>query len=145
MYEYFAIFSSSMLKFIAGPLIGLASGTGFWATALLTAAGMMATVTLIMAVGTPLRDRLLRRFGSKKRFTKRNRNFVRIWSSYGLPGVALLTPLLFSPPGGALLVTSFGGKPSRILFWMSLSAISWGMIYASALPVIRQMWDLFVK
>ena len=140
MYDYFAIFSSSMLKFIAGPLIGLATGTHFLATALLTAGGMMATVAIVLILGQPLRAHLLKKFGPKKKFSKKSRRFVRLWASYGLPGVAMLTPLLFSPPGGALLVAGLGGKPVKIFFWMSLSAISWGFAYAALLPLIQQLF-----
>jgi hypothetical protein len=140
MYDYFAIFGSSMLKFIAGPLIGLATGTHFLATALLTAGGMMATVCIILTLGQPLRERLMKRFGPKKKFSKKSRRFVRLWGTYGLPGVAMLTPLVFSPLGGALLVAGLGGKPLKIFFWMSLSAVSWGFAYAALLPLLKQLF-----
>jgi hypothetical protein len=139
MYDYFAIFTSSMLKFIAGPLIGLATGTHFMVTALLSAGGMMATVAIILIIGQPLRKRILEKLGPKRKFSKRSRRFVRLWGTYGLPGVAMLTPLLFSPPGGALLVAGLGGKPHKIFFWMSLSAITWGFAYAALVPLIQQL------
>lgn len=139
MMEYFAIYGSSMLKFIAGPLIGAASGLSFWQTALLTAGGMMTTVGIFVWAGHPLRKYLIQRFGSGKKFSPRNRRFVKVWGKYGLPGLAIITPLILSPMVGSMIATGLGGKPSRIMIWMGISAVVWAFIFSSSLPFVLHL------
>ena len=43
----------------------------------------------------------------KKIFTKKNRRIVRIKQRYGLPGIALITPLLLSIPFGTFLMVRY--------------------------------------
>ena len=104
-YFYFSIFISSTVKFIAGPIIGMASNLGIVETALLTALGMMLTVTLFTFFGPQMRSFLSKfRKRDRKIFSRGSRRFVRIWQNYGIPGAAFLTPLILTPIGGAILV-----------------------------------------
>jgi hypothetical protein len=41
-------------------------------------------------------------------------------------GVAVLTPVLFTPIGGTILANSFGETRKRIIFYMFVSSIVWG-------------------
>ena len=133
-FQYFAIFSASIFKFIAGPIIGMTTGTDSWITALLTAGGMMTGVIAITLAGKPMRIYINKTFFSKrKKFSAKSRRFVKLWGSYGVFGVSFLTPVILSPIGGSLLVASMGGKTSRILLWMSLSAIFWGIIFSQGI------------
>jgi hypothetical protein len=133
-FQYLAIFSASIFKFIAGPILGMTTGTDSWITALLTAGGMMTGVIAITLAGKPMRTLINKKFFSRrKKFTAKNRRFVKLWGSYGVFGVSFLTPVILSPIGGSLLVASMGGKTSRILLWMSLSAIFWGVIFSQGI------------
>lgn len=133
-FQYFAIFSVSIFKFAAGPILGMTTGTESWITALLTAGGMMTGVIAITLAGKPMRTYLNKRFFSKrKKFSPKNRRFVKLWGSYGVFGISFLTPLILSPIGGSLLVASMGGKTSRIILWMSVSAIFWGIIFSEGI------------
>lgn len=127
--KYFTVYALSGLKFIFGPTLGLAYELPLIVTILLTSLGMMTTVYLFTYFGHPIR-RFAARFarGNKKIFTKRNRRFVKIWNKYGLIGASLLTPLLLTPPGGALLVNIFGSHKRTIIKWMWISAIGWSTI-----------------
>jgi len=44
---------------------------------------------------------------SRKIFSKRNRRIVKIKSNYGLAGIALATPILFSIPFGVFLAVRY--------------------------------------
>jgi len=61
-------------------------------------------------------------------FTKRNRRFVIFWRKYGLFGVSFLTPLVFSPIIGTLLVNAFGGSKKKIITYMLISAAFWSFL-----------------
>ncbi len=127
--KYLSVYLLSMVKFVAGPLAGLASGLSYLETVLFTASGMMSTVLLFTFFGKPLRGFLLRTlWKDKKRFTKRNRRFVTIWKKWGMFGVCFLTPVIFSPIGGALLANLFGGPKKQIVLYMLFSAVFWGFI-----------------
>jgi hypothetical protein len=51
--------------------------------------------------------------------------------------MALLTPVVFSPIVGTLLVVSLGEDKRKVLFWMSASAYFWGFVLAWALSVFH--------
>jgi len=128
------VYLLTMLKFIAGPTLGYASGFSFVGTVLVTVSGTMSSVLLFTFLGRILRERVLKRFFRRKKvFTKRNRRFVFIWKKYGLIGVTFLTPLLFTPIGGTILLTSFGSPRGRIITWMFIWATIWAVIFSGAI------------
>ena|SRR6478736_1212818 len=137
--EYLAVYASSMFKFIFGPLLGKGFGFTFWETAVLTILGMMTSVYLFSSLfGKRIHTWILKTFYKNRRlFTKRNRRTVKIWRSFGLAGVAFLTPILFTPIGGTLVATSFGEHRRRIFKYMLLSAIFWGFLISFAVISIE--------
>ena len=116
-----------MFKFILGPLTGYALGVSMWETALLTVIGMMLT-TLLLTLG---RQFVFTYFIKKKKrihISSKKRKIIKFWQRYGAVGVFFLTPLIFSPPLGTLIVLSFREKAKNILLGMTLSAVLWGTI-----------------
>ena len=127
--KYLSVYALSGFKFIFGPTLGMSYGFPVGLTAVLTACGMMTTIYVFTFFGEHLRG-FLNRFKKKDRkiFTKRNRQFVRIWGKYGVKGLALVTPLLLMPIGGAILVNALGGKRREIILWMWISALGHAFI-----------------
>lgn len=122
----------TMLKFIAGPTLGYAGGLSMVATIIITVVGMMTSVFLFTFLGKMLRKKVFPRlFAKKKLFTRRNRRFVSVWNKYGLPGVAFLTPLIFTPIGGTILLTTFGSSKREIILSMFLSAVFWSVLFST--------------
>jgi len=127
-----SVYLLTMLKFIAGPTLGYASGFSLFGTIAVTVAGTMTSVLLFTYLGKILKEKVINRFFKRKKlFTKRNRRFVDIWTKYGLVGVSFLTPLLFTPIGGTLLLTSFGSPKNKIVFWMLIWAIFWASAFST--------------
>ena len=127
--KYLVVFALSAVKIIFGPTLGLAYGFSVIETTLLSLGGMMTTVYLFSYFGPQMR-RLTQRFFSrkkKKRFSKRTRRFAKIWRAYGVPGIAFFTPILLSPPGGAILANAFGGKRGEIIKWMWIFGAIWSL------------------
>lgn len=120
--------------------MGMAFGLTFWETVALTTIGMMTSVVIISTFGPGFRnwiDKIFRR--NRKLFTKRNRRFVTFWKKYGLFGVSFLTPVVFSPVLGALLVNAFGGSKKKIITYMLMSAIFWAFLLTKFSYLIPQI------
>lgn len=138
--KYLTVLLSSTIKFVGGPIAGLATGLSYVETAFFTALGMMTTVLLFTLFGKPLRGLLKRTlWKNNKRFTRRNRRFVYIWRRWGLLGVSFLTPLILTPVGGALLANLFGGPKKQILVYMLVSAFFWGFAISGIFFSVKGM------
>ncbi|MBO9637978.1 triphosphoribosyl-dephospho-CoA synthase [Siphonobacter aquaeclarae] len=132
--KYLGVILPSMLKFLLGPLAGVALKLTWWETMLCTIAGMMLTVLVFIYLGKAIRMGWQRyRKSPPKRFSKNSRRAVRVYRRFGMPGIACLTPLIFTPIGGTLLATSFNVAPVRIIFWMGVFAFFWGLILTLAI------------
>jgi uncharacterized membrane protein len=129
--KYLTVYLISTIKFIGGPLAGVAAGLSWGETFIFTVLGMMTTVLLLSLLGENARKRLFKRLNKKKKlFTPKNRRLVRMWRKYGLKGVAFLTPIFLSPIIGTVMAISFGEPVKRIFFYMLGSALFWGVIFS---------------
>lgn len=128
--KYFTVYILSSLKFIFGPALGvIAYELPMLVSIILTTLGMMTTVYLFTFFGDRIRSFLGKFRGKKKKtFSKTNRWFVSIWRRFGLKGVCFLTPLILTPPGGALLVNIVSNEKTKIIKWMWVSALFWSAI-----------------
>lgn len=141
--NYGIVYAGSMFKFMFGPLAGAARNLSVFETGVFTALGMMTTVFLISLMSEEFRHKMVWRFKRDKRlFTRRNRQMVRIWSKFGLKGVAFLTPVIFMPIGGALIAMSFSGHKGKTLKYMAVSAVFWGFTYAF---LVHQLGHMLFK
>ncbi len=128
------VYFSSMLKFIFGPLGGYMAGLNIITTMIVTVAGTMTVVFAFAFFGDFLKQRLLKTFfQNEKKFTERNRRFIRIWRKYGLPGVALLTPVLLTPIGGTILAVAFGTPRNKLILSMLISASIWSVVLTTVI------------
>ena len=141
--RYISVILASMIKFVGGPLSGLALGLTWTETAFCTALGMMLSVVAITYTGAALQA-LLNRYRPRtpKRFTKRTRMAVRIWKRFGMAGIALLTPLLLTPIGGTVLAVSFRVGRGQLLLYMLISAVFWAVVQSLALYQLPKLKEL---
>lgn len=132
--KYLTVIGLSGVKFIFGPTLGNSFGYPVLLTAALTILGTMIPVYILTYFGHRLKS-FVNRFRKKNRkvFTRRNRRFVKIWRKYGVEGIAIFTPIFFSPIGGALIANALGGVPSKIIKWMWISAFFWALLISWAL------------
>ena len=132
--KYISVYVLSMFKFIGGPALGNAYGLSFTEIFLSTVLGMMTTVFIFSFFGIRIREWWLHKYkrtGKKPRFTRRNRRIVQIWRTYGEFGISFFTPVIFSPVIGTLLVTSLGGRRSKVILYMFISAVFWAIAIGS--------------
>jgi len=131
--KYLSVIFASMIKFFGGPLTGLALKITWIETAVCSVIGMMITVALVTFFGDYIQRFFTRIFQrgepkKKKKFTRSNRLAVRVRIRFGLMGISFLTPILFSPIGGAILALAFRYHKKDIILNMLASACVWGII-----------------
>lgn len=127
--KYLSVATAAAIKFIAGPLAGLAMGLAWYETALSSAAGMMISVVFTTYIGKGIMVLINRwRKAPSRKFTWSSRLAVRIWKRFGIIGIALLTPLIFTPIGGTVIAVALRVQRQAIFFWMLMSSLSVGVL-----------------
>ena len=138
-----SIFFFSMFKFVAGPTLGYAAGLSLIEMLLVTIGGMMTSVILMTFLGEWMKKNVLSKFYKEKKvFSVKNRKIVKIWRKYGPIGIASLTPILLTPIGGTVIMTSFNVPKNIIFRYMLISGIIWGLIFSIG---IQQIMDVINK
>lgn len=142
---YFAVMAASSIKFVAGPLTGFGLGLSMLETIVFTWVGMMFTVTVMLTIGRFLVQQIARiRVQKPKLFSGRVRYAVSIWQRFGIKGIAVMTPLLFTPIGGSLLALSFKVPTPRVLLFMAISGIFWSVIFTVLFYQLTFIRDLLI-
>jgi hypothetical protein len=54
----------------------------------------------------------------------------RLWERYGLPGLALLAPIIVGTDIAAVLALTFGSSRPRVIGWMAVSLAIWTIVLA---------------
>ena len=125
--KYISVYLMSMFKFVLGPVTGTASQLSVAETALFSILGMMTAVFISMLLGTKTRAWLITKLGMEKRFSNSSYRTKKIWENYGVLGIAFITPLILTPVGGSIIAVMFGGSRRKIVKYMFVSAIFWGI------------------
>ncbi len=136
----------SALKFIAAMPFAKLAGLTYWQSVLYSILGGNLGVLLTMFLSKylfPLYHHVVfyfkERFNrdqipvKKKLFSKRKRLFTRFVSSYGLLGIAVLTPSITSIPVGTLLAMkmneSFTRSKLKVFLYLFVSIVCWSFIF----------------
>ncbi|CAM4149714.1 hypothetical protein EWU23_06305 [Cytophagaceae bacterium 50C-KIRBA] len=143
--SYSAVMAATAIKFIAGPITGFSLGLSWVETILFTWLGMMITVSFMISLGQWLVKYIAKWRNQKPLvFSKRARLAVKIWTKFGIKGIAACTPLFLTPIGGSLLALSFKVPLPRILFFMAISAFLWAGIYTALIYQLDFIRDYFM-
>lgn len=128
------IYISCLFKFIIGPVAGYGVGLHLITTIIATVLGMMTSVIAFTYFGNWLRTKVLIRWTRNwKKFSKGNRRAVKIRTTIGLAGIAILTPLLLTPIFGTILAVSIGAPKERIILYMFISATVFAILFSVAI------------
>ena len=142
------VFLMSGLKYLVGAAWALGSFAhyfsprtahfiGFFISTAGGIAGIFVFTYGILWIEEAFKHRFLKK---GKHFNKRTRLLVRLKRGGGLPLVALLTPVLLSIPLGCIMATTFIHSRKRIVFFMSLSVVFWGVIiFGSAMLFVSRI------
>ena len=138
--KFLAIYLMTLFKFIAGPVLGYVAGYSLAEIMLVTVLGMMSSVLLFTYLGEWAKKQWGIRIKRKKVvFSRKNRRIVQIWQKFGAAGVAVLTPLLLTPIGGTLVLTSFGVDRRKIISYMFISGLFWSFIFGLSIEKLLEI------
>ncbi|WP_421977267.1 hypothetical protein [Roseivirga seohaensis] len=127
---YLGIYLLACLKSILPPLLGPAAGMSPLEIIIITMAGLMTSVVLFSYLGEKIKKNVLPIFIKKKgKFSPQSRRMVRIWTKYGIIGTCFLTPLILSPVGGSLLVSTVGAPRKQVFFYMFIFGLFWSVVW----------------
>lgn len=62
--------------------------------------------------------------------SKKETRARQVWDRYGLPGLALLAPVIVGTDIAALLALTFGSSRTRVIQWMAVSLAIWTIAMA---------------
>jgi hypothetical protein len=74
-------------------------------------------------------------------FSVRNRMIIRVKKSYGLWGIVIATPVFLSIPVGAFIASHYYSKDKRVIGYMILSIIGWGVVFSSTLLLFPGIYN----
>ena len=125
--------------------MALSLGFSFFETVTVTSLGGFTGVTFFVLMSNKLVSYLKKRKAhqhhqdqpAKKIFTRKNKIIVKVKKRYGLPGIALLTPLLFSIPIGCFIAVRYFKNKQQILFYMFGAILFWSVFISSFKLVFR--------
>lgn len=64
--------------------------------------------------------------------SKKRTKTLQIWDKYGLPGLALTSPVAVGTHFATVIAISLGSKKQEVGFWMSLSILIWTLLVTAA-------------
>ena len=85
---------------------------------------------VILVVGQPLRNWAAKRVKLLREPRDDSKMFWKVWSRFGLPGLALIAPVTCGPQGGSIVALALGEKPVWVGFWFSVGVIPYAIGFA---------------
>lgn len=134
------VFALAFFSFSVAISIGVAIGISPLLVGVTAWTSYMAGVLLVVALGEPLRARLLTRFGGKMAAIEGS-PICRAWDRYGLIGLCLLAPVTTGAQIGVVVALALGAPARRLVIWMVIGAALWAvgltLIVAVGLAAVR--------
>jgi len=145
MVEFFKISGLivfSALKFFLAPAAVLYAGFELWQTILITSLGGAGGFVLFYLFGFVLSKKYVQLFPPKRKriFTPRKRKMVKYKKKYGFWGLALLTPVLFGIPLGALIAAAFFPDRRKTIVVFVSSIVVWSVLISVQCAFLKSKW-----
>lgn len=123
------VFGLGIAYFLAAIPTGVAMHLNPITAAVCAWAGYTAIAGVMLAVGAPARNWLTEKFKISPK-PNPEKLLWRVWTRWGLPGLALVAPVTCGPYFAALIALVLGEKPGRLLFWIALGVVPWCVLFA---------------
>lgn len=121
-----SVFGLGILELWLAIPVGFGLGLSPFSAGLFAAFGAVVSVVIVLAVGAPLRNWLLR-LRKTKAEDKPTRTQL-IWNKYGIAGLGLLAPVVIGAHFGAAFAVAVGAPPQKTLFWFTAGIIVWAVV-----------------
>lgn len=119
--------------------VGILAGLSPAVVVIVAAVGNIASLVPLVLAGDRLRGWWRQRRGrapsSEEALSGRGERARRLFSRYGLPGVALLGPLLTGIHVAALVALAAGADRRRALWWSIIGVVAWSVVTGVATVV----------
>ncbi|MCT2537849.1 small multi-drug export protein [Aquibacillus koreensis] len=130
---YVLVFILSAVPFFEGygviP-IAIVAGLGVVPVVLLGLIGNILTVILVIIFIDQINNwRKKRKKEKEQKESKRSTRAEKIWKKYGLPGLAMLGPLVVGSHLTAIASMTFGGTKKKTFLWVSSSIAVWSIVF----------------
>lgn len=132
LWEYIVVFTLAAIPWfeIAAVIpLGILRGLQPVAVAAVAFFGNLSTIVLLIYLYEKAKSYLDKKKGPKTEEGKRGRRAKRIWNKYGLPGLAMLGPVLIGIHIAAFIGLSLGAKKNWVLLWMTVSLVIWSVVF----------------
>lgn len=131
MNEFFEIaiwFLLSGVKYLFAvlPLLANSQREWYW-DMLIVASGGTLGVFVFTFLGAVL-SKYLSQFNFFKFKYKKLRGFVKMKNSYGLIGIAILSPVIISIPVGCIISASFEHDKGKVIRYQMISVLAWSIL-----------------
>lgn len=146
MFGYILVFLAAAvpgLEIMLAIPVGIIKGLSPVWVVLLAFIGNMLTVLAVIIGFQKVKDWMeSRKKKDGKGDSKRTERGKRIWNKYGMPGLALLGPIIIGNHIAAFIGLLFGASKVNTTVWMTISIALWSLIFGIATTM---GFDLFTS
>lgn len=132
-YEYLLVFLGGAMPWLEIALVipvGIVSGLSPTGVMIAAFAGNLSTVFIaILGYNTIKKWLDSRKKADDQKESKRTERGTKVWNKYGMPGLALLGPILIGTHIASFIGLFFGAKKRNVLIWMIISLGLWSLIF----------------
>ncbi|MGK7377960.1 small multi-drug export protein [Planococcus sp. 1R117A] len=136
IYEYFLVFLGAAIPWLEIALViplGIVWGLSpFWVMVMAFVGNMLTVLALIIGFDKFKVWYLKRQAEKGKAHSKKNERAKRIWNKYGLPGLALLGPILIGTHIAAFIGMTLGATKKNTTLWLTISIAVWTLFFGLA-------------
>lgn len=148
--EIISVTLTSAVKFVFAAFFAGAYDWSYWQTMLITALGGIIGVLFffffsqwVMKMVTAYKNKMYFLFGinagnstsKKKVFNWQNRLIVKVVKTFGLVGIAAITPALLSIPLGTFIATRYFRDKKKVVAYLCLSVVVWAFILSTVVVI----------
>jgi hypothetical protein len=126
--EVLLILLTSMVKFVASPVVSFALGYSFMQTMIMIGIGGCTGVLIFFFAGGWIMGRIEGRRKNRRNFTRTNKAIVRLRRGQGLNGLAVMTPVIISIPIGTLIAAKYYRHEKRTLPVLLSAVLLWDVV-----------------
>lgn len=133
-----SVFGLAATKFLMGVGLGLGLAYSFWPAFLLTFfGGITGFVVFWLFSHTFWRwHRQWRAYRQISPFSWFSRTLVKIRQCYGLPGIAILTPVFLTVPVGTFMAASLSSNSKQISLYMGAAFLGWSLLLTGSVCLL---------
>lgn len=106
--------------------------------------GNLTTVVLLIYLNEKVKGYFSNREKRKKKRHNRQQRAREIWNKYGLPGLAIVGPILIGIHIAAFIGLTLGASKKRTFIWMGSSLFLWSILFGIASYYGIETFKMFI-